>query len=84
MPKSSTHQKVVKNGVEGWIVKSIWDEMLKKGNTEGFHAVASEPHEVMVIRQKTKVAELEPVEESVDSELTGEIEVKRRGRPSVK
>ena len=50
--KSSTHQKVIKNGQEGWIHKEVWEEMVKKGDKNGFEAMSSAPPEIEIIKKK--------------------------------
>lgn len=87
--KSSTHQRVTKNGEEGWIVKEMWDKMVSKGKTNGFMAVATTPPEVQILKQKQRPEEpvsvdLEKEEAPVvDPTLTGE-EQKIKGKPGPK
>ena len=85
LDKSTTHQRVIKNGEEGWIIKEMWDKMRSKGNTNGFSAVASTPPEVTILKQKK--AEPDPIvepeaEEVIDPELTGD--AKPKGKPGPK
>lgn len=87
--KSSTHQRVTKGGKEGWINKEVWADMVKRSDTNGFHAVANTPPEVEVFRQKNKAephvensVDKPETEDEVDPELTGE--VKQRGKPGPK
>jgi hypothetical protein len=75
--KSSTHQKVIKNGSEGWIVKEVWEKMVSKKQTNGFQAVASTPPEVQIVKQKAKVEELVENEQIVDPVLTGDADKKK-------
>lgn len=87
MDKSQTHQRVIKNGIEGWIPKEVWAKMEEEKRTEGFQAVASTPPEVQIIKQKTQVEEpkTDPIaeEEVVDASLTGETE-KPKAKPGPK
>jgi hypothetical protein len=83
--KSSTHQKVTKNGSEGWINKEVWAEMVKRNDTNGFHAVSSAPPEVEVLKQMKKTVEVpdeKEQDEFVDPNLTGE--TKEKGKPGPK
>lgn len=69
MPKSNTHQKVIKNGIESWIPKGVWDKMIEENRLEGFSAVASTPPEVQILKQKKTetVEDDKATEENTDS-----------------
>ncbi len=87
LDKSSTHQRVIKNGIEGWIPMEAWIKLSEEGKTNGFTAVATTPPEVELIKQKGKPEtsespELKPEDENkpqefVDPALTGESEKKK-------
>jgi hypothetical protein len=77
LDKSATHQRVIKNGTEGWIVKEIWTEMVKNKDTNGFEAVSSEPPEVSIIKKK-KVKEevaVEVASENTEAAVTSDAPV---------
>lgn len=72
MPKSATHKKVRKNGIDGWIVNEVWDKMEEEGNLQGWEAVADTPVEVQLLKQKTKAVADTPVEEVKAAEEVSE------------
>jgi hypothetical protein len=84
MDKSRTHQKVTKNGIEGWIVQEVWNTMVAEKRTEGFQAVASTPPEVQIIKQKTQDPPEPNDEEIVDPSLTGDLKTKAKPGPKPK
>lgn len=70
--KSATHQRVIKNGIEGWIPKEAWDKMVEDKKTEGFQPVASTPPEAEIIKRKAKKEKVE--EPGNNAEPVAEIE----------
>lgn len=84
--KSSTHVRVIKNGIEDWFPKTVWESIGGNDNKDGWilvHDGASLPEVVEVRSKKTTLSEkaqAEPVAEAVESEVAsaGEpIKVKR-------
>jgi len=67
--KSATHVRVIKNGVESWIVKFVWESSKDKA---GFSEIPSTPLEVK--EMKTKVAEKETIELKKKADVSKPIE----------
>ena len=68
--KSTTHQKVIKNGQEGFIHKEVWADMVKSGDRNGFEAMSSAPPEIEIIKKKKVKEDAADEAPLVDEELT--------------
>lgn len=65
MDKSSTHVKVIKNGIEDWLPKATWKAIGENDNIDGWILVQDTPPEAIEIRRKLA----EPTEAISETEL---------------
>lgn len=61
--KSATHVRVIKNGEESWIVKSVWESSKDKA---GFSEIPSTPLEVKEMNAKVKEKETIEIKKKAD------------------
>jgi len=67
--KSATHVRVIKNGQEGWIVKSVWESQKDKA---GFSEIPTTPTEVKEMNAKVKEKETIEIKKKSDVSKTPE------------
>jgi len=67
MDRSSTHVKVIKNGIEDWLPKTVWKAIGENDNKDGWILVQDTPPEAIEVRRK--LAEAPVAETLVETEV---------------